>query len=333
MSHPSNPPASAPPSGGKPPIHSREQWEGYAARYRRMLIAADPALESRLCAGSGQRVAGFLNRAMDWDVILLDAYGVLNRGAAAIAGAAEAVAALMAAGRSVWVLSNNTSQAPEQVVAGFMRMGFALEPGQVLTSGMAVTPFINGSSWAGLPYYLIGTPESRDHFAPQPHRYMVNHPHNPLPLEAAEYILICSDRDYYAGEQPAEVAQLLERRALPILLGNPDLVAPDEHNRPHAVSGFTAAQLVERHGCPLVGIGKPFAPVYDLALQRLGARDGRRVLMVGDTLETDVLGGIAAGWHTCLTLSGNHAAQAEGIARVCAARGIIPDFVVDSIAH
>lgn len=76
-------------------------------------------------------------------------------------------------------------------------------------------------------------------------------------------------------------------------------------------NGFTALQQIrlERTGLrdyfdvlvisEEVGVAKPDAKIFDYALQKAGNPDRDRVLMVGDTAESDILGGINAGLSTC----------------------------------
>ena len=54
-----------------------------------------------------------------------------------------------------------------------------------------------------------------------------------------------------------------------------------------------------------VGVAKPHRDIFDHALSAMGKPDKERVLMVGDTLETDILGGRNAGLHTCWLNSAN----------------------------
>ena len=48
-----------------------------------------------------------------------------------------------------------------------------------------------------------------------------------------------------------------------------------------------------------VGVAKPNKKIFDYALEQAGNPDRSRVLMVGDTAESDILGGINAGLATC----------------------------------
>ena len=76
-------------------------------------------------------------------------------------------------------------------------------------------------------------------------------------------------------------------------------------------NGFTALQQIrlERTGfrdyfdllviSEEVGAAKPDRRVFDYALEKMGNPPRDRVLMVGDTAESDILGGMNAGFATC----------------------------------
>ncbi|HBK3302408.1 pyrimidine 5'-nucleotidase [Citrobacter koseri] len=89
-------------------------------------------------------------------------------------------------------------------------------------------------------------------------------------------------------------------------------------------NGFTSLQQIrlERTGLrdrfdllvisEEVGVAKPDPRIFDYALEQAGSPDRSRVLMVGDTAESDILGGINAGFSTCW-LNAHHREQPAGI--------------------
>ena len=89
-------------------------------------------------------------------------------------------------------------------------------------------------------------------------------------------------------------------------------------------NGFTALQQIrlERTGLrdyfdllvisEQVGVAKPDPRIFEYALKQAGNPSRDRVLMVGDTAESDILGGINAGLSTCW-LNANNRALPEGI--------------------
>ena len=96
------------------------------------------------------------------------------------------------------------------------------------------------------------------------------------------------------------------QRKLPMIVCNPDKVRPDEGLPPMpGAIGDTYERFVWTTHCHPVGdmteekardfvkrVGKPFTEVYDIAL---GTSDRSRAIMIGDALETDVVGGSVNG--------------------------------------
>ncbi|MBF0183638.1 MAG: HAD-IIA family hydrolase [Magnetococcales bacterium] len=314
----------------KPVIDNLEVLTPLYARYRSLLCAEDPALAERLLAGRLQPVS-FQDLSLRFDYILLDAFGVLYRGKQVIHGAPTAVHRLYQAGKSVRVVSNNASQTPERLTQQLQAMGFCFPQEHIVTSGMVIADFLPHSPWHEQPYYLVGSEESLQAYAPDRHRLCANlFPGDGW--QQARYLLMCSNRDYYGQQQQHQVETLLARQPLPILLANPDLITPEESGGVAVVAGFTAAEWVDRFHSPWLGLGKPFAPVYQRIRQQFPDLDPERCLMVGDTLDTDILGGAAQGFATCLTLSGACAHAADHLDALCQQRGIRPDYVVQSLA-
>jgi len=72
-----------------------------------------------------------------------------------------------------------------------------------------------------------------------------------------------------------------------------------------------------------IGIAKPHPGIFEHALSLMGNPDRKQVLMVGDTLESDILGGINAGLDTCWLNSDNKPSP----------EGITPQYQVSSLAE
>lgn len=306
-------------------------WTDYQedyARYRRLRCEADPGLASRLVAGGMVWVDDFEGLCDQFEAIFLDAYGVLQRGTEAVRGGAERIEGWLRRGVRFRVVSNNASHAPESVVARLRAIGYAgLTVDRVVTSGMTVRPYWEGACFRGRPYYLVGSRESHTAYAPDGGVGRVAE----RAWRQAEWVLFCSNLHYRGSDrQQSEVATLAVREGMVVVLANPDLVVPQADGGWLPVAGASVAELVKRYGVDWVGLGKPFAPVFQLALAGgLADTPRERILMVGDSLATDILGGAAMGFKTCLTLTGITAR--EDLSRQCDRLGIRPDFVVEGI--
>jgi ribonucleotide monophosphatase NagD (HAD superfamily) len=86
------------------------------------------------------------------------------------------------------------------------------------------------------------------------------------------------------------------------------------------------ARLFESLGGEVHYIGKPHAPIFAAALAALGQPPTSRVLVIGDSLDHDILGGNRAGMATALIASGVHeAALAAGDDLAAAVRRLAAD--------
>jgi len=100
-------------------------------------------------------------------------------------------------------------------------------------------------------------------------------------------------------------------RPMRFILPNPDVVYPSDVGVFSFTAGGLAAlleaviRLRDPEGAYRVEpLGKPYAPMFDAALDRLGSPDRRRVVMIGDQLVTDVLGAATAGIDSVLIDTG-----------------------------
>ena len=274
---------------------------------------------------SGWIAAEFADVAEGFDLILFDAYGVLNVGETAIPGAAARVAALRASGKLVAVVSNSAGYSKDDMMARWRRLGFDFTPDEVVTSrdtllwhlakepprawGVMLDPRIDAGEIAALdPIYLQDDPADYD--------------------RAEGFLLIGADSWTDARQSLLEDA--LRRHPRPVYVGNPDLVAPREAGLTRE-PGWFAHRLSDASSISPRFFGKPFPEIFELAMQRYALQiEPARVLMVGDTLHTDILGGAQAGFATAL-VTGHGGLVGLDVGRSIAEAAIAPDFVVDTI--
>ncbi|MBI1362824.1 MAG: HAD hydrolase-like protein [Proteobacteria bacterium] len=276
--------------------------------------------------GQGQWVASLADVAAGFDLILLDSYGVLSRGDGPIPQAHGAMDHLRAIGKPFRIVSNDTTALGSRILPKYVSRGFNFKQGEVVTSLDAVHTFFSGrddlDSWA-----MLGAVNS------------------PLPeVTSAMEDLVATD-----GEVSARVKNILfligmewhislqkkleasaQGRQFGVAMGNPDIAAP-VHDRLMATPGYYAERFMRTTGqsaAPIV-LGKPGNAVFAEALKGYEGIDPARILMVGDTLHTDILGGNAMGFKTLLVESGIFTGQ--DTAAWIQKTGIVPDFVSPTI--
>jgi len=256
----------------------------------------------------------------DVDCFVLDGFGVLNVGAHAVDGAAARVAELRARGCQVRVLTNGASFPTTRTRAKYAGWGIDFADGEVISSRDA------------LAEALAGEGERRWGFAALPDSEIERLAGDAVLLgdDPADYarvdgFVLLGTGDWSDARQRLVHAALRERRR-PVLVGNPDLVAPHEAGLSRE-PGLYAHALADTGLCTPRFYGKPFGNAFELVRRTLDGVDPERVAMVGDSLHTDILGGAAAGWRTVLVLEHGLMRTLDAEAAIRAS-GIRPDFIV-----
>ena len=241
-----------------------------------------------------------------YDGFILDLWGVLHDGAAAYPGAVETLARLHGQGKATLLLSNSPRRAAD-LVTMMGEMGFSRDSyGGIISSGEAVH----------------GALARRDDpwFAALGRRCLHLGPSRDLPIFDGldlQRVTQLADADFILNSGPGDWHETLDdyrplltaaaARGLPMICANPDLVVV------HKGHSMICAGALARHYQALGGEvryrGKPDPAIYDLCLQAMGLSDRRRVLAVGDGLETDVAGADGAGIDSLLCTGGVHAAE------------------------
>lgn len=111
------------------------------------------------------------------------------------------------------------------------------------------------------------------------------------------------DTNYWTDVTPSLLEAALAERPRPMVVCNPDVACP-YGDRISAEPGFYAHMLAARGLADVTFLGKPFRGVYDLVGQRFPNVARERMLMVGDSPHTDVLGARGAGMNVLLVECG-----------------------------
>jgi glycerol 3-phosphatase-2 len=272
-------------------------------------------------------VTGLADVAQHFDVFLLDAFGVLNVGQTAIKSAPAAVKYLQSAGKKVMVLTNGASLPAFETQKKLQKMGFNFALHNIVASRDALCK--------GL---ITAFPQPQDAFLwgvmARPDSQLLTLPVNNLALgndievfdQVSGFILLGAS--HWTPYQQHLLMQSLSQNPRPVWVGNPDLVAPREDDF-SLEPGYFAHQLSHIAGVTLHFFGKPFANIYQLACANLEHIAKQRILMVGDTLHTDILGGAAYGLKTAL-VTGHGLFANQDIAPYISQSGIVPDFIMHS---
>jgi HAD superfamily hydrolase (TIGR01450 family) len=266
-----------------------------------------------------RRVAAVAEIAGDFDLIVLDAWGVLNLGDAVIPTAPAAVADLRRRGKRLTVLSNDGGSDKTMAVAKHRRRRFDFAAAEII-SGIDLLE----EALAGLPAV-----EHLGLIADDPLPYaeltgrLTRLGDRVADYDAVEAFVFLSSETWSEAHQTKLRASLARRRR-PLVVGNPDIVSPS----PDEIAvepGYYAHRLAAELAIAPVFLGKPYAAIYRRLAERHPDIAPERVLCVGDTLQTDILGGRAAGYRTLLVEDGF--CRGRDALALCRESGIWPDFI------
>jgi arabinose operon protein AraL len=252
----------------------------------------------------------FLDR---YDAFLVDVDGVLVRGCEPVDGSVAALARLAEAGR-VLLLTNNSTRSRRQHADRLARAGFDVPPEWILPTSYLAARYLLHRLGA-VAVWILGEEGLRQELAEAGHRFAKR-------PEAADAVVVGMDRAVdYDGLADAYRA----------LASGAHFVATNEDGTYPVPGGFlpgAGAMVGALRGMgfvPDVVIGKPSTAGFEMAVRELEV-PAHRVVMFGDRLETDILGGRNAGIDTALVLTGV-STQAE-----IATSGIDPTWIFADLA-
>jgi len=221
---------------------------------------------------------------------LIDMDGVLYRGSELIPGAARFVGELRTRDIPFLFLTNNSQRTRRDVVAKLARMGIGVEDEHVFTSAMATARFLAQQKPGGTAF-VIG--EGGLLTALHQHGYaVVDH--------APDYVVVGEGRTFNLEQVEAAVRMILGGAKL--VATNLDPNCPTQHG-PRPGCGAMVAMLETAAGVTAFSVGKPSPVMMRAARKELGLSTDETT-MIGDTMETDILGGVQLGFHTVLVMSG-----------------------------
>jgi HAD superfamily hydrolase (TIGR01459 family) len=245
----------------------------------------------------------FAALAAGYDLVLSDVWGVVHNGIEAFPQACEALARFRASGGQV-VLITNAPRPREAVMAQIDGFGVPRAAYDSIVSSGDVTRAVIRSR-PGQTLYHLGPERDRPIFDGLDVRF--------APLESADYI-VCSglenDEVETAEDYRVRLEKMLARKQF-MLCGNPDVVV--ERGPRLVYCAGAIADLYAGMGGEVLYAGKPYRPIYDLAMaSAAGNPPLSRVLAIGDSVRTDLTGANALGVDFLFVISRIHAGDDAG---------------------
>ncbi len=259
----------------------------------------DESLEARYLQGSRH---GYL----------IDMDGVIHRGSNPIEGAAEFIAYLVENDIPYLFLTNNSTYTPLDVVASLRKFDIETSEEHVYTSALATAEFVHSQKPGGTAF-VIG--EGGLLTALNEVNYAINR-------EAPDYVIVGEGR--VLNFELVERAHRLIANGASLISTNSDTWCPTDAG-PRPGCGAIAALLESATGRKAYHVGKPNPFMMRAARKRINLRTDE-VIMIGDTMDTDIRGATDLGFRSILVLTGSTTME------TLKEYPFAPTFVVNSVA-
>ena len=250
-----------------------------------------------------------------FDAVLADLDGVVYAGPAAIPGAIDALNGLTEKNVKLAYVTNNASRTPAQVAAHLRDLGAPADDDQVVSSAQAGAALLATKFPAGSKVLVTGSAALAQEVLDLGMKVVAS-------AQDAPDVVIQGFDPALGWVDLAEATFAIKGGAAWIAT-NTDMTIPRDRGIAPGNGTLVAAVRAAVGFDPMVA-GKPEAPLFHTAANRLGAK---APLVVGDRLDTDILGGNNAGMATALVLTGVD--SGETALRACTAER--PTFIIPTL--
>jgi HAD superfamily hydrolase (TIGR01450 family) len=227
-----------------------------------------------------------------YDAALYDLDGVLYLGAEPVPHAAASVAAATRAGMRSAFVTNNASRRPEVVAAQLTDLGIPAQPADVVTSAQASVRLLRERVDAGADVLVLGAAGLVDE--------VVDAGFHVVGAATEQVRAVVQGYGPDTGMRELSEAAIALRSGALWIAANTDATLPEPRGLVPGNGALVAALRVATGLEPLVA-GKPEPALHLESVARVKAQ---RPLVIGDRLDTDVLGAIRGGADSLLVLTG-----------------------------
>jgi HAD superfamily hydrolase (TIGR01450 family) len=225
-------------------------------------------------------------------VFFFDLDGVLSVGKEQprYLGGREVIRRIKAQGKKVFLLTNDSTHIRQEIQENLTRMQINLETDEILTSSYLTGQYLR-TRFGEASFFLVGEEGLRRELEAAGHHQTTEQP---------DAVVVGFDRQLSYAK--LDHAMTVLRKGALLVGSYGGAVFMSDHG-PALSAGPIIKALEYASGRKAVMIGKPSPRMFQLAL-RTAQEVPRNAVMIGDQVETDLLGASRAGVHTVLVLTG-----------------------------
>ena len=234
---------------------------------------------------------GLRKVVLDYDLFFIDIWGVIHNGLKLNFSAIETLKKLEDNNKK-FVLLTNAPRPNDSVIKFLKKMGLENYYENVFTSGEAALRYLK-SDLNNKKFFHIGPPRDFDLFSNFQNFKVMN-------IDLADYILCTGLFDNHDKDLNYYKTLLKEHLTKKMICTNPDLIVDRGDVREYCAG--SVAKVFEDIKGEVIYFGKPYPPVYELSAE---IKD-KKVLCIGDNLNTDIKGANAQNFDALLIAGGIH---------------------------
>ena len=277
------------------------------------------------------QLSNFKSVIDQYQIIFFDAYGVLKNYNGLVPGIERTFDYLKEQNKEFYIVTNDASRSPLQLAESYHRVGLdAVTQECIISSGMLAKEYLDLKVHEGIVAYL-GTSNSAHYIDSSGLHTMPVSAVNETNIDDVSALVFLDDEGYDWFSDLNKTVNIIRKKPIPVIVANTDFSYPVTRNEVAIAAGGVASMIESVVGRKFIRFGKPdsqmFMFAYDLIRERLPINK-KDILMVGDTLHTDILGGNKFGFDTVLVLSGN-TLSGEAETKINAS-GIVPTYICES---
>ena len=236
----------------------------------------------------------------DWSSlkgVLIDLDGVVYTGREPIPGAAGFLAEARRRGLKFLLVTNNSTTSPELVAERLRTMHVDVQPQEILTSAQAAAAYVRAHAQRGSRVRIIGEAGLRQ--AAEEEGLSIVDDGGAV---SSDWVIAGLDRGFTYEKLTGATRAIMGGARF--VATNADALLPVEGGQVLPGAGTMIAAIQTATGVEPVVCGKPEPGLFEHGLRRLGGLSPNQVAMIGDRLDTDVVGGSRSGLRTILVLTG-----------------------------
>jgi len=278
-----------------------------------------------------KKVDNFKSIIDKYKIVFFDAFGVIKNYSGLVSGIENTFNYLEREKKEYYIVTNDASRGPQQLAESYHRMGLkAITADRIVSSGMLTKEFLDFKVPDGIVAYL-GTPNSAHYIERSGLQTLPMSEVNEHNMDKVSALIFLDDEGFDWCQDLNKTVNLIRKKTIPVIVANTDRAYPLSASNVSIAIGGIAAMIESVVGKQFIRFGKPDSQMFMFAYDMI--REYRPIsksdiVMVGDTLNTDILGGNKFGLDTVLVLTGNTLAK-DYETRITAA-GIMPTYICDS---